>query len=393
MLRNNSISCVGYWGMGLLTIGLAVACVVPPEKRPVRVPRRVDLGERSIAKAYAPFFSIGAAIEPSHLKTVRPLLDTQFNRLTCENAMKMRMLQPEKGRFTFENADAIANYARDTGKKMTGHALLWHRETPAWVTAGVTPGSDAAREQMIQALKTHMETVILRYDDVVDNWDVVNEAISDDPHKTFRDIAEGSMWHQYFGGNDDAGREYVYQAFKLAKEVMDANEPGSSEGKLYYNDYNVNLKLTRILDVLKWMEQEKGLKIDGVGMQAHWTLEWPSVPELQRTIDTIVAAGYKVKISELDINLYSDYTAEGVFRPAPEIEFTPEVEMRQAKRYGALFAMFRQNSDHITSVTTWGVADDHTWLVHEPVKGRDNHPLLFGKDLCPKAAVNAILDF
>ena len=347
----------------------------------------------SIAETYQPFFTFGAAVEVSHLTDVDHLLKKHFNRLTCENRMKMEFIHPGEDLYTFELADQIANYARENNMTMTGHALLWHRSTPSWVFKGLTPGEPESIEKLKSRLKSHIETVVARYADVVDNWDVINEAISDDDNKVFRDADEGSEWHKYFGGTDDAGREYVYWAFKYAKDALEKIEPGSSKGKLYYNDYNTNLKKDRILDLVNWMRDEKGLEIDGIGMQAHWQMSWPSIEDISGTMDAFVAAGYKVKISELDITLYSDYTAEGEFKPAKETKFDDGLEALQAERYRSLFALFREKSDVITSVTTWGVADNHTWLTHWPVPGRDNRPLLFGKDKTPKDAVEAILKF
>ena len=40
---------------------------------------------------------------------------------------------------------------------------------------------------------------------------------------------------------------------------------------------------------------------------------------------------------------------------------------------------------HLTGVTFWGIADDHTWLDYFPVKGRKDWPLLFDTHHRPKA--------
>lgn len=347
----------------------------------------------SIADTYKPYFTIGAAVEVSHLSDVGTILIKHFNRLTCENRMKMAFTHPAEDTYTFEEADRIADFARENGMTMTGHALLWHQATPAWVFADLTPGNPDSVEILKSHLKSHIETVVARYADVVDNWDVVNEAILDDGKKVFRDVDEGSQWHKYFGGTDDTGRDYIYWAFKYARDALEKIEPGSSKGKLYYNDYNTHQKKDRIVDLVNWMRDEKGLEIDGIGMQAHWQMSSPSIGEISDTIDAFVAAGYKVKISELDITFYNDYTADGRLKPAMETKFDAELEALQAERFRSLFDLFREKADVITSVTTWGVADNHTWLANFPVRGRDNRPLLFGIDKSPKRAVEAILDF
>ena len=61
--------------------------------------------------------------------------------------------------------------------------------------------------------------------------------------------------------------------------------------------------------------------------------------------------------------------------------------------FADLFALYRLNKQHITSVTFWGVSDDQTWLDNEPVPGRNDHPLIYNEQHQPKAARAAIMDF
>lgn len=342
----------------------------------------------SIAKKYADFFTVGVAVTQKHLTTaaVREVVETHFNRLTAENAWKWGELNPSEGRYNWGEADFIAKFAREHKWPMTGHTLVWHRQAPGWIFTRLKNGDPAAIETLKARLKKHIDTIIPRYADVVDNWDVVNEAISDDGSKAYRDGNEGSRYYGIFGSE-----EYVYWAFKYAEDAYEANSPGSSEGKLYYNDYNVVLKVDRIIPMLNAV-REKGARVDGIGMQFHVRLDWPPLELIDETMQKIIAAGYKLKVTELDVSLYNDYP-DGKFKAAPAIDFTPEVAEVQAKRYADLFALFRKHKQHITSVTLWGVSDDSTWLDHEPVGGRNNHPLLFDEQQRPKAAAKAILDF
>lgn len=72
--------------------------------------------------------------------------------------------------------------------------------------------------------------------------------------------------------------------------------------------------------------------------------------------------------------------------------FTVELEAKQAKRFGDLFALYRKNKDSITSHLL-GLSDDNTWLDNEPVAGRDDFPLLYNDQHTPKAARAAIMSF
>ena len=341
----------------------------------------------SLAQKYSDHFPIGAAIGNWHLDNLSGVLKQDFNHLTCENAMKIQDVHPAEGSFSWTEADRVADFARQNGMKLTGHALLWHRQAPEWMFAGVTAGDAASLETLKARLKAHVEAMVERYADVVDNWDVVNEAISDTPAKQYRDGSEQSRWFELFGSE-----EYIYWAYKFAKDALEANSPGSSAGKLYYNEYVVTTKADKILKLLAWLKDDKGLRVDGVGFQSHENMTWPSTSDLQTAIDKFKLAGYKVKISELDITVYSDYST-GSFVASPAVPFTAELEAKQAKRFADLFALYRKNKDSITSVTFWGLSDDHTWLDNEPVAGRDDFPLLFNDQHTPKAARSAIMTF
>lgn len=354
----------------------------------------------TLKEKYAALFTVGAAVEPWHVMNQNALLSQHFNRLTAENAMKWSIIHPAEAMWKTANADTITAFARDKGMKMTGHAMVWHQQLPVWVFEGLTPGDAASKTKLEQRLRDHIYKMVELFGDVVDNWDVVNEAISDaaklgDATDVLYRPGTGenaSRWFQY------AGRDYIKWAFKHTKEALEARQAGSSAGKLYYNDYNEVDKYEDVVEMVKWLRSE-GCQVDGVGMQGHWSLDWPPTTSadgrnIQKTIDAYVAANLKVKISELDITVYSDYPPPDFgLEPAPETELTPQLEQRQAARYKALFKLFRDNAQHITSVTTWGTSDDRSWLDNFPVNGRNDYPLLFDDSHQPKDAYTAAVDF
>jgi endo-1,4-beta-xylanase len=337
-----------------------------------------------LSAAYAGMFPIGAAISATHLTRTPEILEREFNHLTAENDMKFSSLQAAEGSFTFEAADKIANFARQTGKPMTGHTLIWHRQSPSWLFSDLTAGDAASIEQLKERMRSHIDATIGRYADVVDNWDVVNEAISDTNGKLYRDAEEGSDWYRIFGDE-----EYVYWGFKFAYDALEANAPGSAAGKLYYNDYNETLKVDRIIQLLDGI-RSRGVPVDGVGLQGHYRIGWPSIADLRVTIEKYITARYQVKISELDVSIYDDYSSGG-FQAQTEGACTDAIAQAQAQYYASLFALFREFGDHIHSVTFWGISDEQTWLDNEPVSGRNDYPLLWNDEHEAKAAYYSIL--
>ena len=99
----------------------------------------------------------------------------QFSSVTAENVMKWAEVEAVRGTYTWEKADQMVAFAKKNKQLVRGHTLLWHRQAPAWMFEGVTAGDAASLELLKMRLKAHIEAMVERYADVVDNWDVVNE--------------------------------------------------------------------------------------------------------------------------------------------------------------------------------------------------------------------------
>lgn len=293
--------------------------------------------------------------------------------------MKFEPLCPTSARCNYGAADEIASFARKHSMQLTGHTFVWHRMHPTWpFLDGENP---ATKTQISERLQRHVAALVERYSDVVDNWDVVNEAISDSADKTYRDGAEGSKWYAAY-----AGPEFIKVAFAAAADAAAKHDP---EVKLFYNDYNVVKadKRAKVLEMVRWL-RKAGVRVDGVGLQAHWNIEWPPIADVRAAIEELAAEKLMVKISELDISVYSeDDWGKEVWQP--EREYTADLDRRLAQRYEELFALFEEKKDVVSSVTFWGLHDDRSWLNRYPTK-RLNYPLLVDRQGQPKQAFKAL---
>lgn len=318
------------------TLTLVLSCKRPVDEIEV-------LSETPLREAYAPFFKIGAAFAVGEYGTdfrtkyASDILN-EYNSITPENCMKPDQIQGVKGQFRWTYADRIVNWAKANGKVVRGHTLVWHSQSPSWMTEG---GEAAARANM----KTHIETILARYDETeIYAWDVLNEAISDDASGSHR---TSSPWYIAYGDSS-----YVRDAFSFARQA-------NPNLQLFYNDYNVATSLTK-RNAIKAMIEEHNLVednlIDGIGFQAHWGITYPSPSEIAETIDLFADMGLKIHITELDITCNAS-----------------ERDLLEA-RYDEIFAVFREKADKIDSVTFWGIADDYTWL--DNFKGFKNYPFL-----------------
>jgi endo-1,4-beta-xylanase len=306
--------------------------------------------------------------------------------------MKFESLQPTEGVFNFGPADAIVEFAERNDMMVRGHALVWHRQTPAWMFTDAA-GAPATEELLFTRLRDHITAVVGRYKGRVDAWDVVNEAFMDDgAYRTAVEEREDqrSPWYGV------AQERYIAEAFRLAHEI-------DPDAKLFYNDYYNYLpeKRQAIHAMLEQLLAE-GVPVHGVGLQAHLSIErspvetshgyYQTLEEEEAAIELYSSLGLEVHITELDMSLYIPgimYTPDTFYTAAT---FTDEVAAKQAARYREFFELFRRHSDVITNVTFWGVADDNTWL-SEFSSGRKDFPLLFDDAHQPKQAFEAITRF
>lgn len=332
---------------------------------------------KGLKEYYQDYFPIGVAVNSRSLVSPQAYFITyNFNSITAENDMKMGPLQPKEGVFNWTNADKIVDFAVKNNLKIRGHVLCWHEQAGDWIFVD-NDGKNVSREVLLDRLRTHIHTVVNRYKGKVYAWDVVNEAIDDNPNNLLRN----SKWKEIIG------EDFVEKAFEYAHEA----DPNA---KLFYNDYNSVMpeKAARIYTLLKRLK-DKNIPIHGMGLQAHWSIFGPSREELESAIERYASLGLEIHITELDVSIYRWEPGRRAKWPDESDEFTPQLQQAQAERYEMFFEVFRKYKDHITSVTFWNATDRYTWLDYFPVRGRKNYPSLFDVDAKPKPAFWKVVDF
>ena len=327
---------------------------------------------------YQNYFPIGVAVSPQSIKnkeTVNFILN-QFNSLTPENAMKMGPIHPAEDRYNWRDADSIVAFALANHLRVRGHNLCWHEQTPYWLFKDAN-GKQVTKDVLLQRLKDHITTVVNRYKGKLYAWDVVNEAIDDDSTKFLRN----SLWYQI------CGDEFIAKAFEYAH----AADP---QAVLFYNDYNTERpeKRERVYRLLKQLV-DAHVPINGVGLQAHWSIYEPDNKDLEATIKKFAALGLKIQITEMDVSVYPWEKERRAKRPGESDTYTPELQEKQSEKYADMFRIFRKYKKVITGVTFWNLSDRYTWLDQYPVPGRKNYPLLFDQNMQPKKAFYGVVKF
>jgi endo-1,4-beta-xylanase len=291
---------------------------------------------------------VGAAVDPDLLEdpVYRVTLLREFNAITPENALKWGPVHPTEGRWNFDPADRLAEFAETHGLQIHGHTLVYHDQLPPWLDLGVS------RRRMAGALALHIETLVGRYRGRIAAWDVVNEAVA----------TRGDLRRSVF--LDVLGPGYVAEAFRLAH----AADPAA---RLYYNDCDADAlgpKADAVYALVRRLLDD-GVPIHGVGLQMHLRATRPPAPAaIAAHVERLTALGLAVRISEMDVRIRRVRRGDPLARQRRVYE----------DAIGACAGM-----PGFAGVTFWGMSDAHSWIHDE--FGADA-PLLFDRDYAPKPA-------
>lgn len=331
--------------------------------------------------------SQGAAVRLGPLRSDARYRDTflrEFDSLTPENEMKMQTLQPSRGAFDFSAADELVDFAKQHGKRVHGHALVWGLQVPLWlVDHGATEKlglrlpplslpdlrpplgpavgdlltlvSGWTRSELRGIMIRHIDRVVRHFGSDVTEWDVVNEPLSENG------ALANNVWKRFIG--DD----YVEIALRAARAA-------NPRAKLYINEYAVegpNAKLDGLLALVRDLKS-RDVPLDAIGLQYHTHIQgFLDEATLADTMRRIAALGVEVEITEMDVG-------------TSLLDGPVEQRLaRQADAYGAA-ARACNAVAACTGFTTWGFTDRFSWL------GSAEMPLLFDTQYRPKPAYGAV---
>jgi endo-1,4-beta-xylanase len=221
----------------------------------------------------------------------------EFNMVTPENEMKPDATEPQRGQFNFSSGDQIYNI----------NGVMGH------------------------------------YKGKLAYWDVVNEAFNED----------GSRRQSNLQGT---GNDWIEVAFRTARNA----DPSV---KLCYNDYNIeNWSYGKTQGVYNMIRdfKSRGVPIDCVGLQTHFTGGSSLPGNFQTTLSSFAALGVDVALTEVDVTNASTTQYAGLTQACV-------------------------NVPRCVGITVWGVRDSDSWRSGES-------PLLFDGGGNKKAAYTSVLN-
>ena len=274
------------------------------------------------------------------------ILERECGLLVPENELKWQWTRRQgPNQFDFRAMDAIADYAARHNFKLRGHTLFW---TPSnWYPKWLEDYQFKSRADAERLLVHHVQTVCRRYGKRIYSYDVVNEAVEPETGA----IRDTNVTRAL------SGEGFLDLMFHTAR----AEAP---HAQLVYNDYmsweRGTEDETHIKGVLKLLEgfRKRGTPVDALGVQSHIRLlKKASVAEIVREsespwrcfIDEVVGMGYKLLITEFDVNDRMAPTAIG-----PRDRMVADY----ARAYLDVMLSYRQLQDMLC----WGMVDRHSWL-------------------------------
>lgn len=286
------------------------------------------------------------------------LIAEQYNAVVCENEMKFDATEPNQGDFSFYHGDRLVNFAERHGMRVRGHALAWHQQVPAWLTAdGNRNTKNRSREELLAILKNHITNVVSHWKGRVAEWDVANEVLSDDQTSIYSNPSSYDLRPSVWATG--IGEDFLDSAFVWTHAI-------DPDAILILNDYGVEGKgwgKSEALYNLAMRLKNSGIPINGVGLQAHMDVGLGYLSSIEQNIARYQQAGLLCHITELDLGMDGN---------------TQSIQEEQARNYYAL-ARMAMKYENCGTLMIWGLSDDLTWR-------NGKRPLLYDANLNAKPA-------
>lgn len=319
---------------------------------------------RDVATARGVMFGMAASWNILTIPDVAARVGAEAGFLTAPS-FYMRKIRPTQFGFDFTRAEYAVEFARRNNLQCRGHTLVWHYLLPGWLDQQ-PPRWDAA-----VFLANHIRRVVATFAGRCQQWDVINEPVSDPVPPTGSALRD-TFWLRRIGP------DYLDIALHAARgadpdALLGINEYGLEAGTLA--SARKREATLRLLADLK----SRGAPVDYLGIQGHVrAFQRAPVADLVAFVGAVNAMDIRVFVTELDV---SDENVVGSIR----------------LRDKAVADTYRDFLDclvgqcRVRSVVTWGFSDRHSWLRNRRRDGLPTRPLLFDDAYQPKAALSAVI--
>eukprot|EP01018_Ginkgo_biloba_P014946 Gb_02219 [translate_table: standard] len=247
-------------------------------------------------------FPFGSAVANTILGNVayQKWFVKRFNVATFENELKWYSTEPQQGKVSYRDADALLAFCKENNVAMRGHNIFWEdpNYTPQWVRnlRGV--------EELKAAVESRIRSVVGRYAGEFLNWDVSNELL----HFSWFEDKLGPNASSYF--------------FQIARQL----DPGTP---LFLNDYNTiencndfkviaDAYLQKLQEIQTYYDNNNNNNniddrlMEGIGLEGHFTAK-PNIPLVRSILDKLGSTRLPIWLTEVDIMNSMDQKTQAIF--------------------------------------------------------------------------------
>jgi len=300
-------------------------------------------------------------------------LATHFNMLSLEYSVSMVEMWTDENTIDFSRPDRAFEFAQENDMAVRLTHLVWYETIPDWMKNGNY--TDAEVETLIHwYIEEVMTHFITNFPDVVVQWNVANEVVSDVTPSGLRDTFLV----------DKLGNDFVAKLFQWADAV-------DNSATLYINEYGAvgasavnNMKKATLISIVNDLK-DRGIHIDGIGVQGHLAIRDydDDIDAIRSDFAELAATGLDVAISELDITMNDDLAG-----------YTDAKAAKQAIFFKDMYQLCI-DTPNCTGVSLWGLSDDisfintdnPSWLAQD-----EDWPLLLDENLETKDVYDDIIN-
>lgn len=294
------------------------------------------------------------------------ILDREFSYVTPENDFKQTAIHPTPTSWDWTRADQWIAHVADNEQLLRMHCPIGP-QCSAWAKHDLrTP------EELETNLREFLTAVCQRYNDTTgfQYMDVVNETVSNGDWHT---NSPGTDWEcpwYTIGQDTDENRTplYISIAFEIAQHY-------APDVKLIYNHHDGRPASWKLIKETIVYLRAKGLRVDGIGWQAHINSGWATAENLDG-LGGLVDWAHENDL-EFHITEASVWLKNGNFQAALE---------EQAATYRAIIeVLLEKRTTGRVAWNTWHIDDGHGWR-------NAWYPSLFDANYRAKPAYYAIQD-
>ncbi len=304
---------------------------------------------------------------------IATILDREFGYVTPENDFKQSRVHPEPGKWDWEAVDGWIARTREKGQLVRVHGPI-SPQASRWVMDDRrTPGElEKIMEEFFVALCKRIQPhPHLRW------MDVVNETVT--PQGAWFGPKPGTdqwenPWPRLGYDEDHPLRPplYIRRAFEIAAghapdKSLVINQHGSMEPAMWS-------KVKALIGYLR----DRGLRVDGLGWQAHIRAGWEKEPGNLEKLDELIRWAHD---HELDFHI----TEIDVRRQPAGSREMASLEAQAATYRAVMERLLRHRHRGVVTWNTWGLSDAHHWGTRENWQA-----CLFDGEFQPKPAYHAV---